>query len=859
MSKTSHRKNERGVALLMTIFGLLLLTAVVTAMLYSSNSETMISVNYRDKDSATYAAMSGLQEARNRIQPVFGDLALAGKVPVGLPGSASGQVLYIVNPGVGQTVNDIAPWSATVNGKPNPYFDTELCQENVLGMTGKPGVPCTSVPSGSTWYSVYDNSANATNWKLTDASGNAAPLDYKWVRVTLKADNNTPTYVQNATAANGTQVCWDGVSHQLQLPAGAGANCNASSTGSPVQTVTLLNGGSGYDASNPPTVTFVGGGGAGATATVHLKTAPGSITSASTNPGKAGSGYTSPPTVTITTPDGSGATFSALVNGAPITKLALSSSNYCYPTGTTGETVNFQPTDPGTGHPATATVTMTGQECISAATATASCGNSLKNKALTINLSSGGFSGNVTLDGSGAVSGASVAITNVGTYTTVPASQTITGVTSNGKSCSVSVSFTGGIQIASLNLTDGGEYLAQPTAQISGSNPTAPNATQPTVTATWKSNGVANFGSLKVINVTNPGTGYMNSSYGLTFTGGGGTGAVGTALAGTSTSVDSITLTNGGGGYTTAPQVQIAAGLNTSASASATIAGTTPSNYGSVYLLTALAVTRNGSGARALAQMEVGVRPPWKFKLGGALTLAGPSPTFGSPNSNIFQINGTDANSCGETKASPLPAIGVYDDPNNPTSPTAQESVIDGLGKPKNYIGANSAPDIENVFNSLGADPSQLNALVDDLQGLPGTNNVTGPATSLPNMGSATNPVTTVVNGDLTLSGNPSGYGVLVVTGNLTLNGDFTWHGVILVIGNAVVNNQGGGNGQITGALYVANTNGSTLGTPTFNWNGGGGNGIQYDHCWADNLLNKYPPAPSARALQVLSSRMLQF
>jgi hypothetical protein len=82
---------------------------------------------------------------------------------------------------------------------------------------------------------------------------------------------------------------------------------------------------------------------------------------------------------------------------------------------------------------------------------------------------------------------------------------------------------------------------------------------------------------------------------------------------------------------------------------------------------------------------------------------------------------------------------------------------------------------------------------------------------------------------------------------------------VILVIGNAVVNNQGGGNGQITGAVYVANTNGSNLGTPTFNWNGGGGNGIQYDHCWADNLLNKYPPTPSTKSMQVLSSRMLQF
>jgi hypothetical protein len=232
---TNHRRDERGVALLLTIFGLLLLTAVAAAMLYSSNSETMISVNYRDKEAATYAAVSGLQEARNRIQPVFGDLALSGKTPTNLPTNSNGQVLYIVNPGPGQTVADIAPWKDKINGNPNPYFDNELCQENIvgLGVTGTPGVSCNTVPNGSAWYTVYDNSASTTNWKLTDASGNPVPLDYKWVRVTLKADNNAPVYIQDAAPADGThQVCWDGTSHQLQKSAATGTNCIAATTGS---------------------------------------------------------------------------------------------------------------------------------------------------------------------------------------------------------------------------------------------------------------------------------------------------------------------------------------------------------------------------------------------------------------------------------------------------------------------------------------------------------------------------------------------------------------------------------------------------------------------------------------------------
>jgi Tfp pilus assembly protein PilX len=75
MSTTKHKSQERGIALLLTIFGLLLLTAIAAAMMFSSDTETSIAVNYRDKNSGTYAALSGLQEARDRLQPLHGDLS----------------------------------------------------------------------------------------------------------------------------------------------------------------------------------------------------------------------------------------------------------------------------------------------------------------------------------------------------------------------------------------------------------------------------------------------------------------------------------------------------------------------------------------------------------------------------------------------------------------------------------------------------------------------------------------------------------------------------------------------------------------------------------------------------------------
>ena len=142
----------------------------------------------------------------------------------------------------------------------------------------------------------------------------------------------------------------------------------------------------------------------------------------------------------------------------------------------------------------------------------------------------------------------------------------------------------------------------------------------------------------------------------------------------------------------------------------------------------------------------------------------------------------------------------------------------------------------------------------------------------------------TYVEGDLTLGGGqrnnvcavPSGYtnldagcGILVVTGTLTMSGNFSWYGIIFVVGDGHVETNGGGNGNIVGSLWVSKIWDSytsrhllgSLGSPTFNWNGGGGNGIYYDHCFVTNLMTAVPfdPPPSTRPLKVLSFRVLPY
>lgn len=102
--------------------------------------------------------------------------------------------------------------------------------------------------------------------------------------------------------------------------------------------------------------------------------------------------------------------------------------------------------------------------------------------------------------------------------------------------------------------------------------------------------------------------------------------------------------------------------------------------------------------------------------------------------------------------------------------------------------------------------------------------------------GSIADPKFTLVNGNATLDG---GAGLLIVTGNLVLNGNPSFNGIVLVLGEGTINRNGGGNGNIHGAIYVArfarswpaSENGQPhpFLAPTFHTNGGGNADLRYD------------------------------
>src|SRR5580704_13694561 len=132
----AHKRNERGVALFLAMFALVVVTSIGLGMMFLSDSETSVNSNFRDEQTAFYAAKTGLEEARDRMRSTSGSgVTISASLPTAKPGAAVG-VLYILNPTGSETV---APWTTT-----NAYFDDEICKEVTCGGA--------QVPPTTGWY-----------------------------------------------------------------------------------------------------------------------------------------------------------------------------------------------------------------------------------------------------------------------------------------------------------------------------------------------------------------------------------------------------------------------------------------------------------------------------------------------------------------------------------------------------------------------------------------------------------------------------------------------------------------------------------------------------------------------------------
>ncbi len=160
--RKTRSRSEGGIALLIAIFVLLLISVVSIALLVSSSTETSLGTNYRMSSTVYYAALAGLEEARGRLLPPLTknpNYLGASVVPTPLP---LGNTVYIINRLPGE---NIAPWDPS-----NTYYDNEYQTE--FGTSA-------SSASYQSVYSVWDN----------NIQGIPGPI-YKWVRINAATEQS---------------------------------------------------------------------------------------------------------------------------------------------------------------------------------------------------------------------------------------------------------------------------------------------------------------------------------------------------------------------------------------------------------------------------------------------------------------------------------------------------------------------------------------------------------------------------------------------------------------------------------------------------------------------------------------------
>jgi hypothetical protein len=154
------RPSEKGIALLIAIFVLLLIGVAAIALMVSSSTETALAGNYRLSTGVYYAAAAGLEEARARLRSnnpnSFSNTApgfLSSPLGVCSP-------VYVINPVGGETV---APWDPS-----STYPDAQFGQEY--------GSVCGAPPNPS------PSTVSIWNRSPLNSLPFPGPL-YKWVRI----------------------------------------------------------------------------------------------------------------------------------------------------------------------------------------------------------------------------------------------------------------------------------------------------------------------------------------------------------------------------------------------------------------------------------------------------------------------------------------------------------------------------------------------------------------------------------------------------------------------------------------------------------------------------------------------------
>src|ERR1700751_702371 len=190
--KNSRKREQEGTALLIAIFALLLISVVGIALLVSTRADTALAGNYRTSTGAYYGAVAGLEEARGRLlwkNPDYINKTSSYSnllTPSGVPTWGLTQVLYITNPGPGETVDP----TSTV---PANYPDNEYVHEFSWGLGG---AIVNQIPSVS-----------------AVASASLPGPSYKWVRINAVTEQSLNVDVNGDGQLDGAALLFYDPAH----------------------------------------------------------------------------------------------------------------------------------------------------------------------------------------------------------------------------------------------------------------------------------------------------------------------------------------------------------------------------------------------------------------------------------------------------------------------------------------------------------------------------------------------------------------------------------------------------------------------------------------------------------------------
>ena len=223
--------------------------------------------------------------------------------------------------------------------------------------------------------------------------------------------------------------------------------------------------------------------------------------------------------------------------------------------------------------------------------------------------------------------------------------------------------------------------------------------------------------------------------------------------------------------------------------------------------------SHGGNVKNSVSILETAVKRDSSLNLGAPLSIAGDDVDI-RIQGVAFSITGDEYH----------PGVSLfYNDPGGNNAQDAAQSVYDSLNK-------NGKDNITGLEGDFGPNPEP--SIKDDTQTIlndpdPNAQNILDPnflADFVDNIGNyadnyydgdthfaggtefgtESNPEITFIDGDVHLSGNGAGFGILVITGELRYTGAFDYTGLVMVVGEGDADLRGA-NKDITGGMIVAN------------------------------------------------------